>query len=109
MGVGIVTLRWLGDPDPIEQGNGVVAGLACAHALVQAQGLADLVANGLHGVQCRHRLLKDHADAVAAHRAPPAVGLANQAVAVKQCAAAHLRRFGQQTHQRHGGDGFSAA
>ena len=41
-------------------------------ALVQAQRLADLAADGEHRVEARHRLLEDHADVVAAdgaHRA----------------------------------------
>ena len=37
-----------------------------ADALVQLHGLGDLVADGEHRVQRRHRLLEDHRDVVAA-------------------------------------------
>ena len=36
---------------------------------MQAQHLLDLIADGEHGIEARHRLLEDHADAVAPHAA----------------------------------------
>ena len=40
---------------------------SAGHVAVQHQVLLNLVANGQHGVQARHGLLKDHADAATAH------------------------------------------
>jgi hypothetical protein len=43
--------------------------LGLREAAVQPQRLADLARDGVHRVQRRHRLLEDHADAVAANLA----------------------------------------
>src|SRR6266550_1911318 len=40
-----------------------------AHAGMPAQGLADLLADGIDRVERRHRLLEDHRDQAAAQRA----------------------------------------
>jgi hypothetical protein len=43
-------------------------------AAVQAQRLGHLPAHGVHRVERRHRLLEDHADAVATQGAPARLG-----------------------------------
>jgi hypothetical protein len=59
---------------------------------VQAQRLGDLVADGVQRVQRRHRLLEDHADAVAAQRAQAASSSVGQLLAVEADRPADLAR-----------------
>ena len=110
-------LVWIGiDPPcrlrnahPVEQFDGALARLCSLHATVQAQGLGHLIANGVNWVQCRHRLLEDHADAVASNAAQRPVLHAHQFLPQKANAAREFRALRQQTHQGHGGDGLATA
>ena len=62
-------LRGLRNADAVEQRQSGLARLFGRETAVQSQGLGDLVPDGVHGVQRRHRLLKNHADALTANRA----------------------------------------
>ena len=57
------------DADELEHLDRDLARLAPRLALVQPHRLADLIADGEHRVERRHRLLEDHRDPVAADRA----------------------------------------
>ena len=78
---------------------------------MQAQHLLDLVADGEHGIEARHRLLEDHADAVAAQRAHGRRRQGQEIAAFEQDAPAEhpRRRARQQPHDGHGGDALAAA
>ncbi len=76
-------------------------------ALMQAQRLAELAADGKHGVKARHRLLEDHADLVAANAAHLALGKFQEVLALEADRACDLcRRFWNEPQNRHGGHGF---
>ncbi|KAG1448900.1 hypothetical protein G6F57_016741 [Rhizopus arrhizus] len=76
---------------------------------MQAQRLADLVAQGQHRIQARHRLLEDHGDAVAAQRAALAFRQRQQVLAFEQDAARHAGMPRQQAQQGERGGGLAAA
>jgi hypothetical protein len=76
---------------------------------VQAQRLGDLPAHGVQRVQRRHRLLEDHADAVAAQRAPAPARAATRSSGLEADRARRPWRLGQQAHQRQRGDRLAAA
>ena len=84
---------------------------ARAHIAMQAQRLADLEAHRKGRVQAGHRLLKDHADAVAAHVAHRALVQRQQVLAVeREPPALDLRRrAGQEPHDGARGDALAAA
>ncbi len=58
----------IGNLDLAEQFDGALARGLLAEAPVQAEHLVDLVADGVHRRQRRHRLLEDHGDLLAADR-----------------------------------------
>ena len=68
-GVAVDRALRIGDLDLPQQVDGARAGRLLAHAPVQPQHLDDLVADGVHRRERRHRLLEDHRDLVAAHGA----------------------------------------
>ena len=76
---------------------------------VTPQWLGHLTADRVHRVERGHRLLKDHADAIAAQLAVVRVRQADQLAAVEADAAADDGTIGQQAHQRERGDGFAAS
>ena len=67
--IGIDALGGIGQPDAVEQGDRLSARLRGGIFLVTPQRLGDLMADRVHRVERRHRLLEDHADAVAAQPA----------------------------------------
>ena len=71
MGEGIEARGGLRDADLVQQLDGAPAALGAAAALMHAQRLHDLEADGEAGVQARHRLLEDHGDVLADD--PPAL------------------------------------
>ncbi len=107
--IGIDALGGIGDAHAVQQCHGLCARRGGVHAAVQAQRLGHLAADGVHRVQRRHRLLEDHADAVAAHLAHLRIGATDEFLAVEADAAGDLGAVGQQAHERHGGDRFAAA
>jgi hypothetical protein len=61
----------------------LAARLRSRKALVPSQRLGDLAADRVHRIERRHRLLKDHADAVAAQFAVVGLGKADQFLPVE--------------------------
>ena len=106
--VGIDALGRIGKADAVEQCNRLVARLRGRKTLVPAQRLGDLAADGVHRIERRHRLLKDHADAVAAQLAVVGLGQADQFLPVEPDAAADHGALRQETHQRHRSDRLAA-
>lgn len=49
-----------GDADPLKQFQGALVRVGCAHGFMPADGLHDLIAQGIDRIQGRERLLKDH-------------------------------------------------
>ncbi len=70
--IGVEPLLRLADADLVEQFQRASPRRALAHALMQAQHLADLLLDRVQRIERGHRLLEDHGDLVAAHaRAAP--------------------------------------
>jgi hypothetical protein len=99
--------RWRCPPENW-QADCFLSRLARGHAAMQSQRLGHLLADGVHGVERGHRLLEDHADAVAADRAHLPVGAGRELLAFEADAARHLRAFGQQAHHGHHRDRLAA-
>jgi hypothetical protein len=97
----IDALFGIGDANFSQERNRLFAGHLLAHALVQNDGFHDLRTDGEHGIERRHRLLKDHADVAPADRLHFALGQAHQIAAEKRDAARlDLRVRGQEPHDR---------
>ena len=78
--------------------------------LVRANGLDDLVADAVHGVERRHGLLEDHGHVVAAHLAVFLLGERRQVLAVElHRAAGDVAGFGQKAHNRQARDRLARA
>ena len=71
------------DPDLLEQLDHADVGLPGRQVEVGRQRLSDLRAHGVHRVQARHRVLEDHPDLLAPHRAELPVGHRQQVLAGK--------------------------
>ena len=69
----IDTARRIGDAHQVQQFDGTAARFGARQVFVQAQGLADLVGDGQHRVQRRHRVLEHHRHFAAAQLAQLAV------------------------------------
>ena len=63
MGIGAGPRRRIGDADPRQRLDGAPPGLGSVHAVVGAQHLGDLFADGEDRVEGRQGLLEDHRDA----------------------------------------------
>src|SRR5213076_3249962 len=92
---GVDAPRRIRDADAVEQLDRLPARIGCREASMQAQRLGYLLAHGVHRVQGRHRLLEDHADAVAADRTQLPIALGRELLALETDAAGHLRGFRQ--------------
>ena len=101
----------LRDADHAQQFDGALAGLLLVHAHVQFQRLGELAADRQHGVEARHRVLKDHGDLRAAHVADLFRRHLEQVLALEErLPAGNLAgRFGDQTQEREHADAFAAA
>ena len=77
-----------------------VKSIGTAGRPVDAQGFGDLVADGAHRVEGRHRFLEDHAKLVAAQGAHLGLWPIEQVDPVKTGSATRARPVGQQLHQR---------
>ena len=64
-GYSFARLSGLAMPTSRRTCDGLLLGLGLGEVLVDADGLADLVADGEDGVEARHRVLEDHGDVVA--------------------------------------------
>ncbi len=91
----------LGDADEVEHLDGALLGHRHRDLVVSANGLGELVADGVHRVQRRHRILEDHGDALAPDVASDLVAKADQLLAVEPGRAGDPRRLRQQPEQRH--------
>ncbi len=69
MRIVIDALSGVREADQLQHLDGSRAGGAPRQVLMDDGGFGDLIPDGEDGVQRRHRLLKDHGDLVAAHRA----------------------------------------
>ena len=80
------------------------AALSARQRLVSIEHLADLLADLHHRVQRGHRLLEDHADALAPNGAQLVLGQGQQVAAFEQDATGHRchMRPGQEAHHRVG-------
>ena len=104
-------LRRLGDAHQVEHLDGALEACLAVHVAVQDQRLGDLLADGHHRIERRHRLLEDHRDLVAAHAAH--LFFAD----LQEVAAAELdrarddaaRRIGDEPHQRQRRHALAAA
>ena len=116
VGVILKDLLGPGDLDLFEHGEGRLVHVAPAQIGVKPQGFTDLLLDGVHGVQRRHGLLKDHGDVLAAQLAQrrggeggdvhlPAVALLKADGAL----TAHSQRKGEQSHDRGAGNALAAA
>ena len=65
-GIGGEAARRIADAHQIEQLQGAPPRRVAGHALVQQQGLVDLLFHRVQGIERGHGLLKDHRDLVAA-------------------------------------------
>ncbi len=100
----------LRDADLAEQLNCLFLRDALRHVRVSEDGLGDLVADAMHRVKARERILKDHRDVLAAQMAH-FVGRERQDVAsVEERLARHVRALTVvQPHQREARDRLSGA
>ena len=98
------------DADRLEQLDGTVPGLALGHVSVGADHLRDLVADAIHGIERRHRILKDHRDALAAHGSKPLIVELHEVLTVEPNAPRD-RRVGRPGEPEHGlrGDALARA
>ena len=96
--------RQTGAGQRLARGGAGVAGLA-----VDADHLGHLLADGLQGIEGRHRLLEDHADAGAAEVAHLPLAEGGDQLAVEADGARADRPAGQQLHDRQRGHGFARA
>ena len=76
---------------------------------VAPQRLGHLAPDRVHRIERGHRLLEDHADAIATQLAVIRIRQAYQLAAVEPDAAADDGALGQQAHQRERSDGLAAA
>jgi hypothetical protein len=107
--IGVDAPRGVGQAHALEQAQRLGARGARVHAAMQPQGLGDLPADAVQRIERRHRLLKDHADAVAAQRAPGRVVEPDQLAPVEADRAGHSRALRQEAHQRQRGHRLAAA
>ena len=108
----------IGDSHPLEHLDGERACRLLVELLVEHDRLDDLVADGIHRAQGRHRILEDHGDVVAADGThlsaivlePDEIDHA-ALLAAEADGAAHdsATRVGQQTHHRQGGYALAGA
>ncbi len=100
----------LGNADAAQPLDGLRARCRAAQRRVGLDRLDDLRTDLHDRVQAGGRLLEDHADAPAAHRAHAGLGQREQVVAIQpHVAAGHAAVVGQQTHQRERRHALAAA
>src|SRR5499425_2835385 len=90
----------VGDVHELEHLDRLVHGRPPPQALVQAQGLGDLLAAGEYGVERGHGLLEDHGDLFAADLPHPVGGHVHEVLAAVEDLALHAlaRRLRDQLH-----------
>jgi hypothetical protein len=102
--------NWCGDADLTQQLDSALVRRPRVDLLVRLDRLRDLLADAVHRVQRRHRVLEDHPDLVAAVVLHLRVGLQEQVVALVADLAAELRvDAARQAHDRHRGHALPRA
>src|SRR5437764_853948 len=96
------------------EGEGLDRAIECfalAKARVNSRDFGDLISDSEHGIERGHRLLKDHRDAIAANVSHLFVAQGDEIFSLELDAAAGFDSAGwlDQSEDRKGGDGFSAA
>ena len=86
--------RWIGDTDLCEHGDGAFGGFFPRRLRVYAHHFRDLIANGEHWIERRHRLLKNYRHAIAANGAQLFIGEREQVESVKTNCASRLDATG---------------
>ena len=100
----------LGDADPAQPVDGLLARRRTAQRRVRFDRLDDLLADLHHRVQARRRLLKDHSDLAAPDASHLRFGQRQRVLAVQVDAAfGDAAVFRQQSHQRKRGHALAAA
>ena len=108
--IGVDAPRGVGHADAVEQRDAPACAPAAAdRPRCSRSGSATWRPIVCTRVQRRHRLLEDHADAVAAQSAQLGVALADEFLAVEADAAGDHGALGQQAQQRQRGDRLAAA
>ena len=104
-------LRRLGNAHQVQHLDGTLERSLAVHVAVEDQGLGDLLADGHHRVERRHRLLKDHRDLVAAHTSHFLLGDLEEIASREFDRPGNdtARRVRDQTHQRQRGHALTAA
>ena len=100
-----------GEPDAREHRDGAAPGLLLGHALVGQEDLGELAADRVHGVERRHGLLEDHADAAAADALHLHGGQVQEVPALEDDLPSQdlSGRLREQPHQRERGHALAAA
>ena len=111
VGIVVEATAGVGDLDEVQHLYRARAGGRRAGSPMNAHGFRDLVADGQHRIEARHRLLEDHGDAIAPDVAHLPVAQAQEVSPRKSDAAADdaadARR--QEAEDRKGGDALAAA
>ena len=85
-------------------------GFLFLHALVDAEGLAELPVYGKHGIQAGHGLLEDHGDGVSANVVQFVHGELCELPSLKiDLPGLYISIVVKQAQDAHGGDGFPRA
>ena len=84
----------------LQYGLGALQRLLRGSAIVDANGLGDLLPDGLQRVEGGHRLLKHHADVASTDRTEVGLGGSGEVLPREQHPAARLAASGQQLHDR---------
>ncbi len=97
--------------DGVEHLDGAALGVGTGNAIVPADRLGQLIADGEDRIERTHRLLEDHGDALAADGAQLRGAGGQQILALEEdLAAEHARGWRrQQTEDREGRDALAAA
>ena len=98
-----------GDADQRHHLQRLVAGRRLVQVVVDPDDLGDLLADGVHRVERRHRVLEDHRDLAAPDLAQLLFRRQQQIVALPQDLPAldAARGLGDEPQDAHGGDGFA--
>ena len=107
--IGIDAPRRIRQPDAVEQRDRLASGLRGRIILVTPQRFGHLMADRVHRIERGHRLLEDHADAVAAQTAIVGVRKSDEFIAIQPDAAADDRAVRQEAHQRECRDRLATA
>ena len=113
MRVGVDARLRVGDADLAQEVDSLRTGLLARGAVMDANRFRDLIADGEHRVQARHRILKDHCDVAAAELGHAILGqvqevddLAVASAEADRTAFNPARRAGEKAHDGKAGHGL---